>query len=243
MELIWPDQQLRAWLPEQVNVCVTTRVSGFSRPPFGHGNLALHVGDDPKAVQLNREQLLQRMPGSHAIQWLQQVHGTECGVASGGLVTPTGDSVYTREPGMACAVLTADCLPILLMNRQGDEVAAVHAGWRGLAAGVIQTAIDRFSVSSPLLAIIGPAIGFQAFEVGEEVKAAFHGSPEHCFHALGNGKYLADLNAIATHQLHQLGVQCLTGMAGCTVEQNGWFYSYRKEGQTGRMASLIWIER
>lgn len=242
MELIWPDQQLRAWLPERVNLCATTRVSGFSSPPFGRGNLALHVGDDIKVVQRNRECLLQQMPGSNAIQWLQQIHGTACGVASGGRVTPTCDSVYTREPGIACAVLTADCLPILLMNRSGDEIAAVHAGWRGLAAGAIQTAIDRFSASSQLLAVIGPAIGFDAFEVGEEVKAAFQGAPEQVFQALGNGKFLADLNAIAIHQLQKAGVQCFVGMAECTVERNDRFYSYRKEGQTGRMASLIWIE-
>ena len=243
MQLIWPDFQLRNQLPDGVGVCVTTRQKGLTQPPFGYGNLALHVGDDAGHVALNRQRLLQQLPGVSAIQWLQQIHGIQCDAAMGGSITPACDAVFTREPGIACAVLTADCLPVLLMSDDGQEVAAVHAGWRGLANGAIATAVERFSLSSRLKAVIGPAIGFEAFEIGVEVREAFANAPEYCFRTLEGDKYLADLHAIAEWQLECLGIRCLSGLSGCTVRQNHQFYSYRKEGQTGRIASLIWRRR
>ena len=243
MNLIWPDDALRAQLPDCVRLCVSTRLSGHTVAPFGRGNLALHVGDDAVRVASNRRQLLQQLPGAQAIQWLQQVHGTDCSVAAGGAVTPICDSVFTRETGLACAVLTADCLPILLMSDDGAEIAAVHAGWRGLAAGALDVAVGRFSPSSRLKAVIGPAIGFEAFEVGEEVVEAFYWADSECFQALGANKYLANLNAIAQLKLAQMAVECIGDLSYCTASRNDLFYSYRKEGQTGRMASLIWRAR
>lgn len=241
MDLIWPDANLRSQLPDSVQVCFSTRLSGCSVAPFQRGNLATHVGDDIADVRRNRQALLQRMPGARSIQWLNQIHGVACPVAAGGHVSLTADAVFSDRSGLACAVLTADCLPVLLMSLDGSEVAAAHAGWRGLADGVLLQTLARFSPSASIMALFGPAIGVQHFEVGVEVREAFAWAPAECFRPGKTGKYFADLYGIARYQLQQAGVQCLTSPAEqCTVAYHQRFYSYRKEGQTGRQASLIW---
>ena len=242
MDLIWPDSALRSQLPDAVRLCFTTRLGGCSSAPFQYGNLAAHVGDDLASVRRNRQVLLQRMPGARGIQWLEQVHGVACPVAVGGGVTLTADAAFSDRAGLACAVLTADCLPVLFMSRDGTEVAAAHAGWRGLADGVLLQTVRRFSPASSVLAVFGPAIGAEDFEVGAEVREAFAWAPDECFRPGKPGKYMADLYAIARYQLQLAGVTCLSSPSSerCTMTEHQRFYSYRKEGQTGRQASLIW---
>ncbi len=239
--MIWPDQNLRNQAPTSVHWCFSTRGAGFSEPPYDHGNLGDHVGDDPAAVKRNRRALLNRMPGATGIQWLQQVHGIECLEAVGSTVRLRADACFTRQAGLACAVLTADCLPVLLMNREGSQVAAAHAGWRGLADGILLKTLAQFSPSSSVVAVFGPAIGPEAFEVGADVRDAFSWAPSPCFTAGASGKYMGNLFALAQYQLQRGGVECLNAPQLSTASDLARFYSYRREGQTGRQASLVWI--
>lgn len=226
--------------PANVGCWVTTR-GALNDSPYSSNNLALHVKDDPIEVRRRRQQLLQTLNDVRQIQWLQQVHGTECLQASGGSVALVADAVTTTTKGLACAVLTADCLPILLCNRQGTQVAAVHAGWRGLANGILNKTVQQFAAMDELLAYIGPAIGAAEFEVGPEVRQAFRSAPDHLFTPGRGDRLYADLAGIAHHQLNQLGVSEVFGGDLCTVKRNDEFYSYRKEDKTGRMASMVWL--
>lgn len=229
-------------LPAGVRAVVTTREGGFSSGSYAGLNLGDHVGDDPHTVARNRQQLLQELPGVTAIQWLQQVHGVEVVEACGGPVRLTADASTTRQTGLACAILTADCLPVLFASLDGQQVAAAHAGWRGLAAGVLLNTLARFPDPSQVTAYIGPAIGPDAFEVGPEVRAAFAGAPDSCFRAGRGDRLMADLPAIARWQLLSAGVSLVAGGTDCTFSDPERFYSYRRDRFCGRQATLIWRE-
>lgn len=230
--------------PASVRAFVTTRAGGVSAGAYASMNLAAHVGDDPAAVAENRRRLRAHLPAEPL--WLSQVHGTTVVRAEEAVAGTEADAAFTRRKGAVCAALTADCLPLLLCNDVGTVVCAAHAGWRGLAGGVIEAAV-RATNEPParLLAWLGPAIGPQAFEVGAEVRAAFLAhSPDAAaaFAAKENGKWLADLYRLAKQRLNALGVERIFGGGFCTFTEAERFYSYRREGNTGRMASLIWLE-
>ena len=229
--------------PARVRAVSTTRVGGVSRAHFASFNLALHVGDDPQDVAENRRRLQARI--GVPVAWLEQVHG--CDVADADpACTPRADALLTRQAGLACAVMTADCLPVLLCDRAGSMVAAAHAGWRGLAAGVLEATVDRMATPpEELLAWIGPAIGPAAFEVGDEVRAAFverHAEAGAAFMpAAGAGKWMADLGLLARQRIARIGIEAVYGDASCTYADAGRFYSHRRDGRGGRMATLVWL--
>ncbi|MBE0482655.1 MAG: peptidoglycan editing factor PgeF [Bacterioplanes sp.] len=236
MAVIYP-----AWpMPAGIAIALTCSDEAIGVDnPYGTHNLALHVDDDAKRVLCQRQQLWRDLVGVRHIQWLQQVHGTEVVRACSNRVTLEADGCYTNEMGMACAVLTADCLPILFASADGRQVAAVHAGWRGLAAGIVIQALARFDRQVPIWAYLGVAIGPNAFEVGPEVKAAFAQAPSACFRKGQGDRYFADLYALARWQLHRCGVTHVYGGDQCSVSDDR-YYSYRRLSVTGRMASLIW---
>ncbi|WP_380183762.1 purine nucleoside phosphorylase YfiH [Kalamiella sp. sgz302252] len=231
--------------PANVRACSTTRAGGFSQAPWHSLNLGAHVGDDAATVNRNREQLvsLAAMPSSPV--WLEQVHGVEVlnltGEQSASL---RADAAYTRQRGVVCAAMTADCLPVLFSSLDGKEVAAAHAGWRGLCSGVLEATLAAFlSPPQEIIAWLGPAIGPQAFEVGAEVKAAFLAlNPEDAvaFRPAGE-KYFADIWQLARLRLARCGVRSVSGGGLCTLSQPEQFFSFRRDGVTGRMASLIWL--
>lgn len=231
--------------PARVHACTTLRGGGVSRPPFDSLNLAAHVGDDPAAVRENRRRLRAQLSLPGEPHWLEQVHGTEIvELDDGAAATAAADGAVARRPGVVCAVLTADCLPLLLCDRTGHNVAAVHAGWRGLAAGVIEEALQRLRVpGEELYAWLGPAIGARAFEVGDEVRAAFvaHDRAAAAAFAAHNGRWCADLYHLARQRLAAAGVRQVYGGSACTWSDATRFFSYRRDGQCGRMATLIWI--
>jgi YfiH family protein len=231
-----------------VRALSTTRSGGVSAGPFASLNLADHVGDEPFRVERNRALLRERLCLPSDPRWLRQVHG--CAVVD--VASYTGgdypaDAAIALHPGKVCAVLSADCLPLLLCDGEGTRVAAVHAGWRGLAAGVVEAAIGVLAVPPrEILCWLGPAIGSQAFEVGSDVRERFlengHSSAA-AFHPASDGKWLADLYALARGCLQRCGVEQAWGGGLCTYSDSERFFSYRRDGVTGRMASLIWIDR
>lgn len=229
--------------PAKVQAVSTTRLGGTSHPPWDSLNLGDHVGDDPSAVTANRQHLMQTTKLPEPPCWLQQVHGTHLVQAS--RQTCEADASTTVQSGIVCAVMTADCLPLLLCDRQGRQVAAVHAGWRGLAAGVIEKTLDGFDCQPrDILAWMGPAIGPAAFEVGSEVRQAFVGQNPHAVQAFKENRanhWLADIYQLARLRLFSKGVQQVFGGDYCTYSDAQRFFSYRRDGQTGRMASLIWL--
>jgi len=229
-------------LPEGVEARFSGRRGGVSVAPYNSFNLGDHVGDLPEAVDANRQALLKALPDAAQIQWLEQVHGTDIYQAPR-FGVPRADASFTKEAGVVCAVMTADCLPVLFCNREGSQVAAAHAGWRGLAAGVLLETLTTFDSPSDVTAFLAPAIGFDAFEVGPEVKAAFAGAPEQCFRAGENDRLYADLFGLARWQLERAGVGAVYGGGVCTYTNNDEYFSYRRDGVTGRQASLIWIRR
>lgn len=239
--------------PATVLALSTLRQAGRSGAPYHGFNLAAHVGDDPAAVQANREILSQALPPGCRVQWLSQVHGTTVVEAGQGEEVPEADACWTRAPGLACAVLTADCLPVLLCSRQGDVVAAAHAGWRGLLGGVLESTLAAMGAAAgDVLAWLGPAIGPAAFEVGSEVReqfleaapAADVSATDALFSPSGNrsGHYFTDLHALARLRLAAAGVRRVFGGGECTLSDRERFFSYRRDGITGRMASLILLE-
>ncbi|MDO5624590.1 MAG: peptidoglycan editing factor PgeF [Pseudomonadota bacterium] len=251
--------------PAGVRALFTTRgtsaADGASAAPRQHFNLGDHVGDDAAAVAANRQRLQQGMAGARPV-FMQQVHGRDVltlrpGTADGA----TADAAATQVPGLACTVMVADCLPVLLAHRMGSAVAAAHAGWRGLAGGVLEEAVRALRALAPtdgdddgdVLAWLGPCIGPRAFEVGPEVREAFtatHAAAAACFAPGPGGKYLADLPALARLRLAALGVRGVHGNDGsdawCTVAQPTRWFSYRRDqarlGATGRMAACVWLE-
>lgn len=250
MDWIEPDWSA----PPRIRALTTTRHGGVSIGPFAGLNLADHVGDDPWRVARNRTMLCERLDLPAEPGWLQQVHG--CGVAVLGADSCSRSGIGTNGPadaaiavqaGKVCVVLTADCMPLLLCNRAGTRVAAIHAGWRGLADGIVESAVGRLGVSpGELLCWLGPAIGPRVFEVGGEVRARFLESGDAATHAAFRptlkGKWLADLYALAKVRLAGCGVQQVWGGGLCTYADPDRFFSYRRDGVTGRMASMIWIQ-
>ncbi|GJM12326.1 MAG: laccase domain protein [Pseudohongiella sp.] len=231
----------------------TTRLGGVSKPPYDSFNVATHVQDDPGSVDSNRKLLRGRFPKRLVWQWLEQVHGTDVAIVDEAGPDLTADALSTAQPNLVCCIQTADCLPLLVSAIDGSEVAAVHAGWKGLASGVIENTIAHMSTPAVELAVwLGPAIGPCHYEVGEEVREAFlrnAGSPlqaaalEDCFTASPNrGKYMADLYGVSRQKLADLGVGELSGGEHCSHCDAERFYSYRREGVTGRMLSAIYID-
>ncbi|MER2551641.1 MAG: peptidoglycan editing factor PgeF [Thauera sp.] len=232
-------------LPAGVGALVTSRAGGASLPPYASFNLGSHVGDDPAAVEANRARLHAAI-GAEPL-WLDQVHGCAVAEADHAVGVPAADAAVARSARRACAVLTADCLPVLFCDDQGSVVAAAHAGWRGLAAGVLERTVASMGVApGHLRAWIGPAIGPQVFEVGDEVRAVFVDADAEAATAFVpgrvQGKWLADLFALARRRLAALGVERVSGGWVCTVSDPHHFYSYRRDGRSGRFASLIWLE-
>lgn len=228
--------------PARVRACMTTREGGVSPPPWASFNLGDHVGDTPAHVAANRARLREFLPAEPG--WLRQVHSARV-VELGREQNPEADASFTREAGQVCAVLTADCLPVLFCDRAGSVVAAAHAGWRGLANGVLEVTVAAMGVApGEVLAWMGAAIGPQAFEVGEEVREAFmarHPEAAAAFAPHAPGKWLADLYALARIRLGSVGVRSIYGGGRCTLTEAETFYSYRRDGVTGRMAALVWL--
>jgi len=230
-----------------IHACCTTRDAdfGMSQGPYARLNLGQHVGDQPEHVAHNRQQLVEKLGLPAQPLWLDQRHGRQ--VLNGDApVTgiPRADAAYSLKPGVVCAVMTADCLPLLICNRQGSKIAAVHAGWRGLAAGVIEASIAPLEEdASELLVWLGPAIGPRAFEVGEEVRRAFVDdmpAASAAFEPNRPGHYLADIYRLARLRLQRIGVEAIYGGEYCTYSDARRFYSYRRETTCGRQLSLIW---
>ncbi|MEQ6341317.1 MAG: peptidoglycan editing factor PgeF [Gammaproteobacteria bacterium] len=232
--------------PPRVRAFTTTRQGGVSPAPYASLNLGGHVGDAPQAVAANRTQVVRQLGLPGMPLWLNQVHGITVVDAAHAAPGCAADASFTREPGVVCAVLTADCLPLLLCDKAGSTVAAVHAGWRGLAAGVIEVTLAAMQVPpEDLMVWLGPAIGPHAFEVGSEVREAFtsHDSAAaEAFHPSSAGCWLADIYQLARQRLARQGVTAVYGGERCTYTEAQHFYSYRRDDVTGRMASLIWIE-
>ena len=230
--------------PPGVGALSTTREGGVSGGCWRSLNLGDHVGDDPASVAANRARLRAELPAEPV--WLRQVHGTRCVVADEVAAGTEADAAITRRRGVVCAVLTADCLPVLLCDDAGSVVGVAHAGWRGLAAGVIESTVGAMQVPGErLMAWLGPAIGPRAFEVGDEVRAAFvaiDGAASEAFVPSAEGKWRCDIYRLARQRLARLGIRRIAGADFCTVSEPQRFFSYRREGVTGRMASLIWLE-
>lgn len=228
--------------PSRVKACVTTRSGGVSLEPFDSLNLGEHVEDDPLAVAKNRQRLVSQLGCQPA--WLHQVHGIGVVEADSAAVA-TADASWTTAPGVACTVMTADCLPVLFCDRAGTQVAAAHAGWRGLAGGVLEATLDTLAgAPEELLVWLGPAIGPAAFEVGAEVREAFvavHPSASSAFVPSHNPqRFFADIYQLARIRLAARGVMAVYGGGFCTYNDPR-FYSYRRSARTGRFASLIWL--
>ena len=234
-----------AWeAPPAVRALCTTRLGGVSRPPWDGLNLGLHVGDDEADVRRNRAILRRELALPAEPEWISQTHGTRCVVLEEDR-SRDADAAVTRESGRVAVVMIADCLPLLLCNRDGSEVAALHAGWRGLQAGVVQAALGRMrSRPAELMAWIGPGISQAHFEVGDEVLEAFGASVDGAaefFRPHGAGHWMCDLAGLAERVLERQGVGRVLRDPHCSYRDADRFYSYRRERVTGRMAALIWI--
>jgi hypothetical protein len=238
----------------RVGAAVSLRCGGVSAAPFASLNLAAHVGDDPAAVAQNRRRLCAQLALPAEPLWLSQVHGTCVMDAdqvsadhSGSEPPPQADAAVTRQAGRVLAVLVADCLPVLFARRDGGAVALAHAGWRGLAAGVLEATVAALDCpGQELYAWLGPAIGPAHFEVGEEVRAAFclhEARAAGAFERNRHGRWQCDLHQLARQRLAALGVQSVHGEGRCSYALTQSFYSYRRDGITGRMAALIWLHR
>lgn len=235
-------------LPANVSAITSTRNGGFSVSPYLGLNLGNHVGDDPESVARNRKWLVDKHFLPSQPVWLNQTHSTK--VVTVDKWTPDvldADGVFTTTSGIVCTIMTADCLPVLLTNKQGTEVAAVHAGWRGLADGILNNALDCFSNPNEVIAWVGPAISQQFFEVGEEVVQQFVALDSNSIVAFEpeegtSGKWMGNLPLIAKQKLIQSGVAEVSLSGLCTYADKEKFFSYRRDGQTGRQASFIWIK-
>lgn len=228
--------------PPNVRALITTRSGGVSLGPYASMNPADHVGDEPRAVAANRALLRAALPSEPF--WLKQIHSDI--VAEVGIGPVEADACLTRVAKQVCVILTADCLPVLFCAADGSIVGAAHAGWRGLCAGVLERTVSAMGISaSQILAYLGPAIGPRAFEVGPEVRDAFislDDTATDAFATHANGKYLADLYLLARQRLAKVGVTQVYGGGECTYHDAERFYSYRRDGATGRMATLVWMD-
>ena len=244
MESPHPDWIVPDWpAPASVKALITTRAGGISKGPFASLNLGLRTGDDPQAVAANRDRLNSLLP--QPPRWLRQVHGASVVEADSLAGLPEADAGIAHRPGTVCAVLVADCIPVLLADRAGTTVAIAHAGWRGLAAGIIENTARRMAVNPRgLIAYLGPGIGPGAFEVGADVRDAFiarDAEAAAAFTPHTAGKWLADLFLLARQRLRRAGVPEIHGGALCTYSDARRFFSYRREPTTGRMAAVIWL--
>ncbi len=236
--------QYASWpMPAGVYAGWTTRQTGVSQGAYSSNNIARHVGDIVASVEWNRQLLRTRLIGQPEICWLNQTHSTN--VVNTGLadITTAQDGCLTEQKGIGCCVMTADCLPVLFWTQSGSYIAAVHAGWRGLANGILDNALALFPAAERIFCGIGPAISVRAFEVGEDVKQAFQYWPDAQATFIKKdqpGKYWCDLPMLAETQLRAAGVADVYQSGLCSFEQEDLFYSYRRDGQTGRMANLIW---
>ena len=232
--------------PARVRALTTLRAGGVSRGGFAGLNLADHVGDEAQAVAHNRALLQTQLRLPRAPVWLQQVHGVAVVDAAQPPAHAAADGSYSARAGVVCAVLSADCLPVLICDRAGTRVAAVHAGWRGLLNGVIEAGVAALQQPpQQVLAWLGPAIGPRAFVVGAEVRAAFidaDAAAAAAFVPQAAAHWHADLYALARQRLQRLGVHAVFGGGFCTWHDSTRFFSYRREPQCGRMASLIWLD-
>jgi polyphenol oxidase len=241
-----PDWIVPHWpVPPHVHAFVTTRAGGVSTPPFDTLNLGFVTGDAVTAVTENRRRLRAVVP--HEPRWLKQVHGARVLEAETIENRPEADAAFAREPRTVCAILVADCLPVLFCDKAGGVVAAAHAGWRGLAAGVLDNTVaamrDTGAHPSDILAYIGPGIGPAAFEVGDDVRTAYvsrDAAAAAAFTPEANGKWLADLPGLARRALERCGITAIYGGNMCTYSHPERFYSYRRDKDTGRMAAVIW---
>jgi len=231
--------------PKSVNAISTTRLGGVSKDAYTSNNLAFHVGDDPSFVAKNREQLRLKCQFPNEPNWLTQIHSNT--VVNFSDSNCEADASFSNQTQQVCVVMTADCLPILICDNKGSQVAAVHAGWRGLANNIVENTIDLFQrPASDIIAWLGPAIGADHFEVGSDVKEAFvngHESVAQYFKQTNENKYLADLYGLAKLRLNQKGVTQIYGGEFCTYSDDTRFFSYRRDNVCGRMASFIWLDK
>lgn len=231
--------------PSSIHAFTTTRTGGCSLSPYDSLNLATHVDDELSHVEQNRQWLQQELQLPNQPFWLNQVHSTIVVEANNTVGVPTADASFTQTPNIVCTVLTADCLPLLVCDRAGTTVAAIHAGWKGLANGVIEATIKALPVDAKeLLVWLGPAIGPKAFEVGEDVFTLFtthDPDAKLAFNPIDKGRWLGNIYLLAKQRLHALGVSHIYGGDHCTYQESEQFYSYRRDNHTGRMASLIWF--
>ena len=244
MTALYPNWQV----PNNIKALITTRTGGMSIAPFDSFNLGNHVGDDPSAVKKNRDLLVEQFDLPHFPVFLNQIHSTRV------LELPysgndfNADASYSNQPNQVCLVMTADCLPVLFASKNGNEVAAAHAGWRGLCDGILEETVAKFQCPhNDIIAWFGAAIGPTAFQVGQEVVEQFmvwDNQAEQAFTIDPNseGKYLGNLYQLATQRLNKLGITQISGGERCTYTEKDHFFSYRRDGKTGRMASLIWFE-
>lgn len=242
--MLYPD-----WpTPGHIKSVVTTRGHPPFSDPYAHFNLGTHVGDIPSRVEANRQHLIKQLKLINPPFWLTQTHSTLALTAQALSHYPEADASYTQSPQIVCAVLTADCLPILLTDAKGREIAAIHAGWRGLLNGVIEHTLEKleFCRDSETLVWFGPAIGPETFEVDETVYNAFLAhdpNNQTYFKPNQSGHWLADIYSLARHRFKPYGIHRFYGGSYCTYTQADLFYSYRRDKVTGRMASLIWMEK
>lgn len=232
--------------PSSVCAYVSTRIGGVSGAPFNSLNLGLHVQDDLAAVHQNRQLFASYIDMPDSAIWLNQVHGTDVVSLPCETLPNSADAAFSRSINQVCAVLTADCLPVFFCNQAGTKVAVAHAGWRGLCAGVLESTLAQFDEKERVMVWLGPAIGPDAFEVGEEVREAFMSVIPDAVAAFKpaqqKGKWLGDLYLLAKQRLVTAGVTQIYGGDYCTLTDEARFYSYRRDGKTGRMASVIWID-
>ena len=230
--------------PANVKALQTRRRGGISSAPYDSFNLGDHVGDAPLAVERNRILLNTLLPSEPV--WLEQVHGTKVVNADMTDCLPQADACIARHRAAVCVVMTADCLPILFCDTRGSVVGAAHAGWKGLAAGVVEATVREMDAApQDLMAWLGPAISQQAFEVGEEVRALFVDANRQAAAAFipgQHGKWLADLYRLASLRLNALGITQIYGGNYCTYRESEKFFSYRRDGVTGRMGTFIWLD-
>lgn len=250
LALIAPD-----WpAPTRVRAAFTLRTGGVSASPYDSLNLGAHVGDATETVRENRRRLRERLRLPAEPEWLQQVHGTAvvdldalgaC-APSATREPPRADAAVARLSGRVCVIQVADCMPVLFAARDGSAVAAAHAGWRGLAAGVLEQTVGKLDVPAPhLMAWLGPTIGRDHFEVGDDVRTAFVSADpaaETAFQVNTRGRWQCDLYALARRRLAALGIDDVSGGGWCTYADSARFFSFRREGRCGRMAALIWLE-
>ncbi|QGM80245.1 peptidoglycan editing factor PgeF [Otariodibacter oris] len=233
-------------VPTNIQALTTLREGGVSEPPFDSFNLGDHVGDIPESVLANRKQLVEQVQLPHFPTFLTQTHSTKVLSLPYSSDNLEADAVYTNQPNQVCLIMTADCLPVLFCSKDGKEIAAAHAGWRGLCDGILEETVAKFASStSDISAWFGPAIGPTVFQVGHEVRDQFcavdpNASSAFIADETTSGKFLCNIYQLAQQRLNRLGITDITGGEHCTYSEPQSFFSYRRDGRTGRMATLIW---